>query len=195
MKTLIALITLSLLLATASQAAICSNAINSFQRRIDSNDQRCKNSAAVDRLKVRLSEATSEKLKVSIQRQIRTATSRQQVYCAAVDKIKADQAKVAGFCENLVSFNTDYCDLGYTIRIVGTNATARCKRGRLWSSEKGKCYFIEEYYFTNSKTYLNAKANPRGEILYSGQPASNYFQLNTGFLVNNIKTSDACAVR
>ncbi len=181
-----------LLLSSSAYAGVCENAIRGFQRKADSAKAKCENNAPIDKLKARLATAKTDKSKANIQRSIDKAIAKQQKYCAQATTFTAAVSKIQSFCANAASANTGYCKFGYSLRIRGTDASSRCKRGRLWFPDKNACYYEEEWYYTSQAAFGNGIGTGRGEILYSGQPGENFYQINVGFLVSEAHSQEDC---
>ncbi len=189
-----------LLFSSTAFAGVCENAVRGAERKAATSKAKCENNTAIDRLKTRLATAKTEKSKAGVQKLIDKALAKQQAYCRATTANLAVVDKIKSFCSIAASASTSYCKFGYSLRVKGTEASSRCKRGRLWfagngtgDDANGKCYYVEEYYYTSADAFGNGKQTGRGEILYSGQaPGTNFYQINTGFYLDGVKKQADC---
>ena len=178
-------------------AGLCENAVRTNERKAGLTKTRCENNRAVDRLKLRLSSSTDEKAKAKTQASIDKAIAKQQTHCVKLPALNATTAKLKSFCAIAASASTSYCTRGYAIRVKDGEAWSRCRRGRLWFPDKGeagRCYFVDEFFYTSEGQFGQGKATSAGEILYSDRPAgTSFYQINTGFLVPEAKSSNDCS--
>jgi len=186
-----------LLFTSTSFAGVCENAVRGAERKTATSKSRCEDKTQIDRLKVRLATAKTEKSKISIQRSIDKALLKQKKYCDATTAGTASVAKLKSFCSIASSADTSYCRFGYSLRVKGNEASSRCKRGRMWfagtGDAAGKCQYVEEYYYTSAADFGRGKETGRGEIIWAGpKPDTNFFQINVGFYLDAVKKAEDC---
>lgn len=187
------------LFSSTAFAAVCENAAKGAERKAATAKRRCEDKTQVDRLKVRLATAKTDKSKKSIQALITRAEAKQQGFCKQFTETTAAVTKIQEFCKIAGGQNTSECKFGFSLRVKGTDASSRCKRGRMWLAPVPntrdvplQCYYVEEFFFTSEKDFGNAKSGGRGEQLYADRPFGTYYQLRSGFLLNTIKKAEDC---
>lgn len=204
LRSMVVLLTVFLCSSTAF-AGLCENAVRGFERRAATAKKRCDDQTQIKRLQARLTKATSPNSIARIQTLITNAQNKQKIYCDRTTAALAAATKIKDFCSRATGDISSYCKFGYSLRVKGTEASSRCKRGRLWTAptpnlrnQPSKCYFIEEYFFTSVKEWGDSKSTSRGEILYADRPTTregkpaDYWQINLGYLLDAIKKQEEC---
>ncbi len=190
MKKLVLVVGMTFFAASSAYAGICENALNSIQRRITTNDTKCKNSSAVDRLKARLATAKTASSKASVQRLLDKAVLKQDSYCKAAVKLQPSFDKLKNFCDNGGSRDRSTCRMRLSIRVRGTDGVSICRR-KLWNTGASKCFVIEENIATTSAA-LSTATLPGASVFYSGQIDNGLYMINMGVEIMGVTKQEEC---
>jgi len=163
-----------------------------MERKMSTANKHCSDRTTITRLQSRLAEAKTDKSKQTIKDLLSKAIFNQKTFCATEKSFRIGLETLKDFCKVSHSNNRNLCDRGFSLKVEGTTAISRCRKGRIWSDDFETCFLVDEYHYTSASDFNDDKSDPPGDILSSGRLGSKFYKLVVGIEVKNVSDPEKC---